>query len=49
MWCRRVRSRKRVVDVFNRYPDRSCWDRVAPADQAAQLRVYELGLPSARD
>ena len=38
---------RRVVEVFNRYPDRFLFgtDNVAPADQAAQPRVYELWAP----
>ena len=38
---------RRVVEVFNRYPDRFLFgtDNVAPPDQAAQLRVYELWAP----
>jgi len=38
---------RRVADVFNRYPDRFLFgtDNVAPADQAAQLRVYHLWDP----
>ncbi len=38
---------RRVADVFNRYPERFVFgtDNVAPADQAAQLRVYHLWDP----
>jgi predicted TIM-barrel fold metal-dependent hydrolase len=38
---------KRVAAVFNRYPDRFLFgtDNVAPADQATQLRVYEMWAP----
>jgi predicted TIM-barrel fold metal-dependent hydrolase len=37
----------RVADVLNRYPERFLFgtDNVAPADQAAQLRVYHLWDP----
>ena len=38
---------KRVAATFNRYPDRFLFgtDNVAPADQATQLRVYQLWAP----
>ena len=38
---------RRVGEVFNRYPDRFLFgtDSVAPPDQAAQLRIYELWAP----
>jgi predicted TIM-barrel fold metal-dependent hydrolase len=38
---------KRTAAVFNRYPDRFLFgtDNVAPADQATQLRVYEMWAP----
>jgi hypothetical protein len=38
---------KRTADVFNRYPDRFLFgtDNVAPADQATQLRIYEMWAP----
>jgi predicted TIM-barrel fold metal-dependent hydrolase len=38
---------KRTSEVLNRYPDRFLFgtDNVAPADQAAQLRVFELWNP----
>jgi predicted TIM-barrel fold metal-dependent hydrolase len=38
---------KGIAAVFNRYPDRFLFgtDNVAPADQATQLRVYEMWAP----
>ena len=38
---------QRTAAMFNAYPDRFLFgtDNVAPADQAAQLRVYELWNP----
>jgi predicted TIM-barrel fold metal-dependent hydrolase len=38
---------KRVAATFNRYPDRFLFgtDNVAPADQATQLRIYQLWAP----
>jgi predicted TIM-barrel fold metal-dependent hydrolase len=38
---------ERTTALFNRYPDRFLFgtDNVAPADQAAQLRVYDLWAP----
>jgi hypothetical protein len=38
---------KRTTDIFNRYPDRFLFgtDNVAPPDQAAQLRVYDMWAP----
>jgi predicted TIM-barrel fold metal-dependent hydrolase len=38
---------RRVAEVFNRYPERFLFgtDIVAPPDQAAQLRIYELWAP----
>jgi predicted TIM-barrel fold metal-dependent hydrolase len=38
---------QRTAEVFNRWPDRFLFgtDNVAPADQAAQLRVYHLWDP----
>jgi hypothetical protein len=40
-------SIERVIKAFNAHPDRFLFgtDNVAPPDQAAQLRVYELWAP----